>query len=908
MTPERWQKIIDLADAASELPGEDRAAFLNKACDGDHSMRSEVESLLASDQQTQSRFEGFGIAAELIADEQPESMIGLDVGPFKIVDSLGVGGMGEVYLGLDTHLDRKVALKFLPAFFTNDKASVRRFEQEARAASALNHPNIITVYKIGRSRGRHFIATEFVEGETLGHRFKSRRMSVSEVLDVAIQAASALEAAHQTGVVHRDIKPDNIMVRPDGLVKVLDFGLAKISVQRREMLESGGPLESGSNTQSGAVLGTPHYMSPEQARGLKVDGRTDIFSLGVVIYEMLTGRKPFEGETPSHVVVAILEKDPQPMSELSTGCPPGLEQIVSRALQKDTGTRYQSATDLMADLKTLQQKMGSEPDRAQVYVDDTRARSTGGGTSLEGSARKRPGSLRLQRTEWKTPGRAYLISQIRRYKRSLVFGLGAIILAAAGAVHFWSSSGDGKTIKSLAVLPFVNASSDPGLAYLSDGIADSLTGSLSRISNLTVISSTAVSRYEARDRQAGGPDVKAVGREFSVQAVVAGKVALQGDRIYINAELIDTQNNSRLWGEQYDRKFTDVIGAQEDIVKRISEKLRSRLAGSQQSLQVGKHYGDNAEAYQAYLKGRYFSNKRTDEGIRKAIEFYDQAIGLDPNYALGYAGLADSYMLLSGYSGLSPTVCCPKAKAAAEEAIKLDDSLAEAHSSLALVKFMYEWDWGGAEREFKRAIELDPNYATAHKWYGRYLGDMGRKEESLAEGTRAVALDPLSRAVILEPGCAYMVARQYDRALEEFRNAAKTFPDFPVAHQFLSWACAAKGMYDEALRECETAIALDDNVTLLVQLAYVYALTGKRTEAQKLLAELTRDSKKRFASPSDIAVVYGALGDRQRAFDWLEKAYEERDWGLVDLNVYPEFDSLRSDARFSDLLKRMNLG
>jgi serine/threonine protein kinase len=342
MTPERWQKIIDLADAASELPGEERTTFLDKACDGDDAMRSEVESLLASDQQTESCFEvpAFGIAAELIAGDRPESMIGREVDVFKIVDSLGAGGMGEVYLAWDTHLDRKVALKFLPAYLTNDKGSVRRFELEARAASALNHPNIITVYEIGQSRSWHFIATEFVAGETLRHRLTGRRMTVAEVLDVAIQACTALAAAHQAGVVHRDIKPGNIMLRPDGLVKVLDFGLAKISGQRHEMLE--WPLESGSNTQSGAVMGTPYYMSPEQARGLKVDGRTDIFSLGVVIYEMLAGCRPFDGETNSHVIVSILEKDPLPVSEISPGIPSGLDEIVARALRKDRLARYQT--------------------------------------------------------------------------------------------------------------------------------------------------------------------------------------------------------------------------------------------------------------------------------------------------------------------------------------------------------------------------------------------------------------------------------------------------------------------------------------------------------------------------------------------------------------------------------------
>jgi TolB-like protein/Tfp pilus assembly protein PilF len=441
---------------------------------------------------------------------------------------------------------------------------------------------------------------------------------------------------------------------------------------------------------------------------------------------------------------------------------------------------------------------------------------------------------------------------------------------------------------------------------LSDGIADNLTNSLSRLPGLTVISSSAVARYKISDPQAADPPVQAIGREFKVQAVVIGKVVQRADRINIKVELTDARENTQLWGEQYDRKLTDIFGMQEDISRSISEKLKLKLTGQEQSL-LTRRYTENTEAYQSYLKGRYFWNKRTAEGLRKAIQFFDQAIGMDPNYASAYAGLADSYQLFSFYSGLPPTAYAPRAREAAERAIAIDDSLAEAHTTLAYVRFYYDWNWPGAEAEFKRAIELNPNYATAHQWYGEYLGNMGRRDESLVERRKALALDPLSPIITSELGYSYFEAGQYDRAVEEFRKATEIFPDFSPAHSFLAMAYERIARYEEAIAECQKAIALANDNSLLTQLARIYAMSGRPVEAQRLLAEMRQESKQRYFSSSQIAKVYAVLNDKEQAFAWLEKACEERDWGLIALKVYPWPDSLRSDARFSDLLKRMNL-
>jgi len=900
METERWRKIVELAEAAAELSCDRRAAFLAEACVEDCKLRKEVESLLASDHQSEGFIEEpiVRIAAELIADDQSGSMIGQEVGAYKIVDLLGVGGMGEVYLAEDTRLRRKVALKILPDYFTSDRTRVRRFEQEARAASALNHPNILTVYEIGESAGTQFIATEYVEGRTLREHMQSVEMTLGEVLDVAMQTASALAVAHRAGIVHRDIKPENIMLRPDGYIKVLDFGLSKMSEQQQPANGSAG-LERETSTQAGVVMGTPHYMSPEQARGQKVDGRTDIFSLGAVIYEMLTCRKPFEGETTSHVVVAILEKDPLPISEISPGIPVEFESVVHRTLQKDRKARYQTAAELVRDLKQVRQQL------------DTQGSSTGGQKIIVPPMHY-PSSEKVVRQTNDSPRNADAVR--RTWKGSIAGGMGRhsrfitfaslTSVAMAAAIYFLPFE-NVNAINSIAILPFASASPDSNIDYLSDGIAEYLTNRISRLRGLTVVSSRAASRYTGGNLQIA-QDARAVGNKLNVQAVVVGEVAQQANRITVHVELIDVRNNRHLWSEQYNGNATDILGVQEEVVKGISGKLRSSLTRIEEA-QLSKRYTESTEAYQSYLRGRYFWNKRTEPDLRKAIAFFDEAIGIDPQYSQAYAGLADSYQVLIFHGSLSPSSYCPKARFAAEKAIEIDDTVAEAHTALAYVKFYYDWDWQGAEEQFKQSIRLNPNYATAHQWYGEYLGNMGRIDESLVERKEALRLDPLSPIITSELGISYYEGRNYDRAIEEFRKAAELYPDFSPAHDFLATAYEQSGLYDDAIAECQKAITLTDDSYNFLTLARIKAQSGRRGEAQRLLGEILENSKHRYYSPTLIGMIYAALGDKDKVFGWLENAYQERDWGLAQLKVCPEFDSVRSDPRYADLLKRMNL-
>ena len=703
MTHERWQRVDEIFQAAIELKAEERPAFVARACNGDEELRREVESLMTADEQGLSLIDepAVQVAAGLLATGEPELAEGQSIGHYEIVELIGRGGMGEVYLAKDKLLNRRVALKLLPAAYTGNQDRLRRFQQEAQAASALNHPNILTIYELVQVNEQHFIATEFVEGETLRQRLTRVPINLSETLEIAIQIASALATAHQAGIVHRDIKPENIMLRSDGYAKVLDFGLAKLTEQYEPMsrAEAAEPKSRDANISSGLVMGTVKYMSPEQAQGLQVDQRSDIFSFGVVLYEMIAGRAPFEGDISNELIAAILKKEPPPLASV----PDEMKCLVNRALRKKKEERYQTIQELLADLKILKQEKAAAGGAVQMAS----ATPPGSGLSTSDVAAVSTGSTF-----------EYVVSGIKRNVRSLTFGTVAMVVVAAAAIYF-SLSEKEKAINSVAILPFENVSSDSNIEYLSAGIADYLTNSLSRIPGLTVIANNASARYKPRD-QTGGQDLQAVGRELKAQAVVIGKVAQQGSRMQVRVELVDVRNNRHLWGEQYDRSATDIFNVQEDILRSLSEKLRSSLTRKEQH-QLSKRHTESTQAYQLYLRGRYVWNKRTEPDIRKAIEFFDEAIGIDPQYSLAYVGLADSYQVLIFNGGLPPSAYCPRARAAAERAIEIDDTLAEAHTTLAYVKFYYEWDWQGAEREFKRAIELNPNYATAHQWYGEYL-------------------------------------------------------------------------------------------------------------------------------------------------------------------------------------------
>jgi serine/threonine protein kinase/Flp pilus assembly protein TadD len=895
MTPERWHRVKELFQSALEREPSQRTAFLDQACAGDDELQKEVESLIATHEKTGSFIDApaFEAAAQVLGEENPELTPGQRIGHYKILSLLGAGGMGEVYLAQDTRLGRKLALKMLPASFTADQKQVRRFEQEAHAASALNHPNIITIHDIGQIDEIHFIATEYIEGETLRQHMAGKAMRLGEGIDVVIQVASALEAAHQAGIVHRDIKPENIMLRPDGYVKVLDFGLAKLSEgqQLRRDAESGAV--AAVKTGSGVVMGTAHYMSPEQARAQAVDARTDIFSLGVVIYEMVTGHVAFEGETPSHVIVAILEKEPPPLVHYVPAVPAELQRIISKALCKDRDERYQTMNDLLVDLKSFRKA-----------IED--------GARIETAIALEPASRAWEQVGRVTSSAEYLISGIKRHQKAaaLIVAMLVTVLAASAYFQFARSH---TTIDSLAALPFLNVGGDPNTEYLSDGITESLINSLSQLPDLKVISFSSVTRY--REQQI---DPQAVARDLGVRALLVGKVTQRGDDLLVSAELVDTRDNSHIWGEQYNRKLSGLLALQKEISRGISDKLRLRLSGEQKE-RLTKRYTESTEAFQLYLKGRYHLNKWTPEGWQKSIEYFHQAIEKDPSYAPAYVGVANAYAALGFFDVMLPREARPKAEEAAVKALEIDDTLSEAHTALGVVKYSYDWDFAAAERELKRAIELNPNDEVAHNVYAYYLHSMGRADEGLAEMKRAYELNPLS--IRINAGLGDMLAfahahRQYDQAIEQFRKTIELEPAQWILGS-IYWRLGAvyekKGMYVEAIAEYQKGMKLSGDSDLAAALEQDYKTSGfreaKRVVLKMRLQKMREASQRERVSPLEFAFIYAELGEKEQAFEWLEKAYEARSGALVHLGdgTVCTCDALRSDPRFADLLRRIGL-
>jgi len=804
---------------------------------------------------------------------------GQKIGHYEVLSTLGKGGMGEVYLAHDTKLGRKVALKFLPADFTKDEERLRRFKQEARAASALNHPNILTIHEIGQIDVAHFIATEFVEGETVRALLARSRTGVREALDIAIQVASALVAAHRAGIVHRDIKPENIMLRHDGILKVLDFGLAKLITGPTlpADVHSQAATQVQLKTGPGIVMGTVNYMSPEQARGKEVDARTDVFSLGVVLYEMLAGDTPFAGESTADVIGQLLNKDPQPLTESVPDIPAELQHIVSKALRKDRDARYQTVKSLLADLETLKQDL----DFAAKLE-----RTTGA-------------PQRKVATATTTSNPQQIFNRIKQHKLSFVVMV--VVLFSATGFGYWffahrlSSTGQ---IESIAVMPFVNESGIADNEYLSDGMTESLINSLSQLPRLSVKARSTVFRYKNKDTTA-----QQVGSELSVQAVLNGRVSQRGDQLTLSLELVDARSGDQIWGEQYNRKQTDLISLQNEIARDVSSKLKTKLTSADEQ-KLAKNYTRNTEAYQLYLKGRYSFEKRTAEAVKQSIKYFQQAIEKDPNYGLAYAGLANAYHPRD--TVLPPRETMTAAKMAAQRALELDSTLPEAHTAQARVLLSYDWDWSGAESELKRAIEFNPNYAEAHHIYSHYLMNMGRTEESLAESRRALEIDPQDVALILHLGWNHLYAGQYDQAINQLQKSLEMDPSFSIARIFLARAYEQKRMYKEANAVLQKAMSVQEG-GIETEVGYWNAVSGNRAEATRILNHLKELYQRKTVSPYDLAVVYAGLGEKDQALEWLQKAIEERSGGLLVLKVEPVFDSLHSDPRFADLLRRMGI-
>ena len=820
---------------------------------------------------------------------------GTKLGRYEIRSKLGEGGMGEVYLAVDLELDRRVAIKILPEVLASDQQRLQRFIHEAKAACALNHPHILTVHEIGGAAGgSRFIATEFIDGETLRERMESG-LTLYDAVEFSIQLAGALAAAHAAGIVHRDVKPENVMVRRDGYVKVLDFGLAKLTEPTGSASDPEAPTKAMVNTVVGMVMGTPNYMSPEQAKGIPVDARSDIWSLGAVLYEMIAGRVPFKGETLTETISLILQKDAAPLTRFAPNTPAELERIVNKALTKDREDRYQVMKDLLIDLRALKRKLDVEAEIERMNSPEVRATLS----------RSRHVSIAASSTVTQTavspaPSSAErVVTEIKRHKLAAVLVLAAVVLAIAGFGYFYFVRNAEAEINSVAVMPFVNESGDPNTEYLSEGISESLINNLSQLPQLKVIARTSTFRYKDKEI-----DPKEVAKTLGVGAIVTGRVIQRGDDLQVSVELIRAHDKTQMWGEHYNRRATDLQAVQAEIARAISEKLRLRLTGAQQQ-QLTKQATGNPQAYQTYLTGLFYQREGNIDGAKKALDYYNQAIALDPNFALAYASMPANYVNLARLSVLDSREALAKAEGAAQKALELDETLAEAHNGMAAVK-QFEWDWPRAESESKRAIELNPNLAAAHANYSIYLTNMGRITEALTELKRAEELDPLRLGIKLgEPGIL-LRARRYDEAIQGFQNLIKLQPDFSEAHFFLGQTYEMKGMYAEAIDEYQKTISIDgETPSYLCYLGHALAVSGKREEAFLILNKLK--TTKATVSPAELAILYVGLGDKEMGLQSLERAYSEHDPQMQYLKVVSLYDPLRADPRFQTLMRQVGL-
>lgn len=769
------------------------------------------------------------------------------LGRYEIREPLGRGGLGEVYCAFDTRLRRLVALKTLRKEFTADDEYVGRFRHEAFAASSLNHPNILTVFDIEVVDETYIIATELVQGETLRRRMAKGVLSAVEALGVAVQVSDALLAAHQAGVIHRDIKPENIMLRPDNYVKVLDFGIAKLTVSTDAIAP---------HTLPGTLIGTPQYMSPQQAQGVDVDYRTDIWSLGVVLYEALTGQLPFSGSNRVEMLKAIVECDPVSIFDLRQDLSPELPRYIMTMLSKEPSQR---TGDFEGPLSTFKQLLKVSEPLHFYQVAPTVANTT-------------------------DPIKS--IVSIKQAKKS--------------------TKKRRRVIKSVAILPFVNTRNDETAEYLCDGITENIINSLSQLPQLRVMSRTSVFRFKSTEH-----DPTEVGRELAVHAVVTGKVSRVGSRLTVQTELVDVQDGAQLWGDSYNEKVSNSVRIQEHIATQISDKLQLRLSVQQRKRLTKRHTTDE-EAYLNYLRGRFHWNKRSYDGVTLSINFFQEAIERDPGYALAYAGLADAYVVLGHQHLMVTSDAYLRAKAAATKALEFDDMLAEAHTTIGFIKGAFEFDWSGSENAFKRALQLNPGYATAHQWYSTILRATGRMDEALAEAFEAFHLDPLSTSINLNVASALYCARRFDEAIDKYRRIATLDSGFFWMRYGLALVYRIIGRNDEAIRELEQALSVTTHegtqAVLTADLAYSYGRTGSIQKAQRMIELVTEAGHTNYVSPCDVAVAHLGIGDKNQVYEWLEKALAQRDEGLMWLKIDPIYDDLRSDRRFIDLLRRINLG
>jgi serine/threonine protein kinase/Flp pilus assembly protein TadD len=864
MTDERWTRAKALFQAAVDQPAAQRNAFVAAAAGDDEALRRDVESLLAAEAVDVSFLDRLPVAAEAVVADSPSAASvlveqtqcnlalspGHRLGAYEVVAPLGAGAMGDVYKARDTRLGRHVAIKVLPAAYAVDPDRMRRFEQEARAAASLNHQNILTIYDVGSQESVPYIVSELLEGETLKHRIGSRPLPLADILNVATEVASALDAAHAKGIVHRDIKPANIFVtEQQRQAKILDFGIAKLTAQpdageiAPDSVTRIVPGER-SLTHSGIVVGTVSYMSPEQARGESIDARSDLFSLGAVLYETATGQRAF----------------PKWMDWTPPAATPNLNRelyrIVLKSLEVDPAKRYQSAADMLADLKRLQRR------------------------------------LRLDQTS-------------RRRWLAGALTAAALVVVAVSAAVLWTTrvSMTGSTqIHSLAVLPVENLSREPAQEYFADGMTEELINELARISALRVISGSSVMRYKGTTKP-----LQEVARELNVDGIIESSVLRSGDRVRITAQLIHAPTDMHVWAERYERDVTNVLGLQAEIAQAIARAVQLKLT-PQETARLTSAPSISPEAYDAYLEGRYLWNQRGERNLTKAPEYFRRAIEREPTFVAAYAALADAYHILGNNGYRRPKEIFPLAKAAALKALDLDMNSAEAHTALGGALADYDWDWAGAEREYKFALALSPNYALAHHRYGNLLKYMGRFDEAIAEALRARQLDPLAPRARTNLAWLLYFQQRYDEASRVLQDALAIEPNQSWTHQLLGLTYSMKGMQAQTVREMQEAEKTSDEAHHLAYLGLAYANLGRRTLALDALSRLTDLSKKQWVVPTLVALLYSRLGSADQAFDWLETAYQDRDPYLPTLILgEPAFGPIRSDKRYGNLVRRMGL-
>jgi serine/threonine-protein kinase len=861
MTPERWRVVKDVFDGAVQQHGFARSTYLARVCGDDSALRAELDAMLASDESADGFLQDVlsGLKSEGGPHGDGACSVGSRLAHYRILSELGSGGMGRVYSAEDTRLGRKVALKVLAPEWLDSPGAHARFEREARLASALDHPNICTIYDVGHADGVSFIAMQHLAGDTLQHLLRGRPLSVDRLLSIAGQIADALATAHARGIIHRDVKSSNVIVTAEGRAHVLDFGIAK---QLRL-----DPTIERQPTESGLVFGTPAYLSPEQARGAELDHRSDIFSFGTLLYEMATGTVPFSGASAADTIANILKEAPASASEMNPHVPPSLSRVIDRALAKDPADRYQSVDELKEDLQRVTQP--AAPGLHAAFE------------NISG----RVGSGLPARSAWLIRGKVVaLTTALFLVTGVAISGVYRVITSDAG-------------VDAIAVLPFGHQKDAGDLEYLSDGIADLLIGRLSELPATRVIARSTSFLYKERHG-----DPRTIGQELGVAAVMTGDVSRQGETVVIRIELVEVRTGSRLWGGTFSRPMSELSSIPGDVAIAVSRQLRMRLTGEEQQ-RLARDYTRSPGAYDLYLKGRFFWNKRTMGDYAKAMDYFTAAVNQDPTFALAYAGLADVYLMFRGYGIRSAADTYPRAKAAAERALAIDDSLAEAHTTLGKIA-SDTYQWAEAESELGRALTLNPNYATAHHWHGMHLAQAGRLEEATAAMRRAQALDPLSLIINTEVGRLLYFSRQYDAAIAQYRRTLELDPEFAVSHLHLGMALVQTGSHAEALSEFEKASPVGGFMPDVGR-ARTYALSGRRREAEEILHGLLERAKHDFVPPYAMALLYVSLQDHERALEWLEKG--ARDGGAWFLKVNPPWDPLQSTPRYQAIVRSVGL-